>query len=533
MNERLLAAIRIQLANARIKPNSLSYQAPPDELIRDTLKRKEGTLTDRGALVIQTGAFTGRSPKDRFIVRDAITQSTVDWNHYNIPMDYNHYECLYEKMVAYLSGKSIWVRDAFVCADERYRIPLRVITETPWASLFAYNMFLRPEVEELEGFMPEWTLIHAPGFTATPETDGTRQANFTIIDFFQKVILIGGTAYTGEIKKAVFTILNYLLPKEKGVLPMHCAANYDATHGVALFFGLSGTGKTTLSADPGRTLIGDDEHGWSGEGVFNFEGGCYAKCIHLTREQEPQIYGAIRKGALLENTVYVKGSNRVDFNDASITENTRVSYPLSFIPNALLPSVAGIPKHIFFLSCDAHGVLPPISRLNAEKVMEQFLLGYTAKVAGTEAGVKEPQTTFSSCFGAPFLPLSYRTYALLLQKKIRKHGVRTWLVNTGWIGGPYGRGERIALPYTRLLIQEAMSGALCGIAHKTHPIFQFSMPLECPGIPAAMLDPQGCWSDKQAYNKAAQKLKMQFDENLKLFTEKAVREVDATTKSSS
>ncbi|MEX0636106.1 MAG: phosphoenolpyruvate carboxykinase (ATP), partial [Ferruginibacter sp.] len=382
---------------------SIHYQLSPSELSEQALQRNEAVLNDTGALVIKTGKFTGRSPKDKFTVKDEITNGTVDWNDFNIPIDEKYFFQLKDKMMAYLSAKELWVRDCFACADEQYQLSLRVINESPANNLFCYNMFIRPTAEQLKNFTPHWHVIQAPGFKANPSEDGTRAENFAILSFKHKTILIGGTGYTGEMKKGIFTMLNFVLPVRANILSMHCSANMGKDGDTAIFFGLSGTGKTTLSADPNRMLIGDDEHGWTSDSVFNFEGGCYAKTIDLSEEKEPEIFHAIKPGALVENTSFFEGSNKIDFSSKAITENTRVSYPLTFISNALEPSVGKTPKNIFFLTCDAYGILPPISKLTPGQAMYQFISGYTAKVAGTEAGVTEPKATFSACFGAPFL----------------------------------------------------------------------------------------------------------------------------------
>ena len=400
---------------------NVHYQTSPGDLVHDTLRLGEGVLNDTGALVIQTGEFTGRSPKDKFIVKDELTENTVHWNEFNMPIDEKYYHIIYKKMIDYLEKlPELWVRDCYACADPRYRLNIRVVNEKPWSNLFAYNMFLRPTEEELENFKPEWHVISCPGLKLDAKECGTRQHNVSVVSFKHKMILIAGSGYTGEMKKGIFTILNYILPHEKNVLSMHCSANMGEDGDTAIFFGLSGTGKTTLSADPNRMLIGDDEHGWTADNIFNFEGGCYAKCINLTEEKEPEIFHAIRHGALVENTTFYPGTNKINFDDASITENTRVSYPLNFISNAQEPSIGGLPKNIFFLTCDAFGVLPPISKLTPGQAMYQFISGYTAKVAGTETGVTEPKPTFSACFGAPFLPLHPGKYARMLGKKMQK-----------------------------------------------------------------------------------------------------------------
>jgi len=491
----------------------IHYQLNPDELIEQTLQRNEGVLSDSGALVIKTGEFTGRSPKDKFIVKDELTTDTIDWNEFNIPINAKYFDQVYNKMMAYLSNKELWVRDSFVCADPLYRLNIRVINENPWSNLFAYNMFLRPSESIPGSFETEWHIIHTPGFRAIPETDGTRQHNFAMVNFTKKIILIGGTGYTGEMKKGIFTILNYVLPHDKNVLSMHCSANMGKSGDTAIFFGLSGTGKTTLSADPKRMLIGDDEHGWTNNSVFNFEGGCYAKTIDLNEEKEPEIFRAIRSGALVENVTFIEGTNKIDFTSKSITENTRVSYPLSFISNALEPSIGKTPKNIFFLTADAYGILPPISKLNAGQAMYQFISGYTAKVAGTEAGIKEPRSTFSACFGAPFFPLHPGRYAEMLGKKMTEHNVNVWMINTGWNGGPYGVGQRIKLAYTRAMITAALEGKLDNSEYEAHPVFGMMIPKTCPNVPSEILNPRNTWQDKNAYDIKAKELAGKFIKN--------------------
>ena len=501
------------------------YQLTPEELTAQTLARKQGSLSETGALVVNTGEFTGRSPKDKFIVKDSITATTVNWNDFNLPFSAENFDRLYQKVTRYFAGKSVWVRDCQACADPEYRLNIRVITETPWSSLFAYNMFLRPHEEELEQMDPDWTVIQAPGCEADPATDGTRQHNFAVVNFTKKMIIIGGSAYTGEIKKGIFTILNYVLPHEKNVLSMHCSANQGRNGDTAVFFGLSGTGKTTLSADPERKLIGDDEHGWTNTGVFNFEGGCYAKTIDLSEEKEPQIFHAIREGALVENIGFYPGTHKINYADKTITENTRVSYPLHYINNALEPSIGSLPKNIFFLTCDAYGVLPPISRLSPGQAMYQFISGYTAKVAGTEAGVTEPKSTFSACFGAPFLPLHPARYAQMLGERLRKHEVSVWLINTGWTGGAYGTGSRIKLNLTRAMISAALKGELEKVAYKNHEVFGVSIPESCPGVPAEILDPRNTWDDGAAYDKQAKDLAGQFIKNFEKYAAQADKEI--------
>jgi len=500
----------------------------PAELVEETILSGDGFLTDTGALAIDTGEFTGRSPKDKFIVFDDTTKNTVWWEgSFNNRFETDKVEPLLNRMRAYLMNKDVYVRDCIACADPKYKINIRVVTELPWSNLFAYNMFLRPTEEELETFEPDWTVICVPGFHADPAVDGTRQHNFSILDFTRKMALVGGSGYTGEIKKGIFTVLNYILPQEEGVLSMHCSANIGDDGDTAVFFGLSGTGKTTLSADPNRQLIGDDEHGWTNDGIFNFEGGCYAKCIDLSEEKEPQIWKAIKFGALLENIDLHNGKTSVDFASGSKTENTRVSYPIDFIDNIAQPSMGGIPKNIFFLTADAFGVLPPVSKLTPGQAMYHFISGYTAKVAGTEAGVTEPTLTFSACFGAPFLPLHPTKYAEMLGKKMKEHNVNIWLINTGWSGGSYGVGERIKLKYTRAMITAALNGELDNVEYKDHEIFGLRMPTECPNVPAEILNPRNTWTDKAAYDKKAASLAESFVKNFEKFSSFANEEIMA------
>jgi phosphoenolpyruvate carboxykinase (ATP) len=498
---------------------SIHYQSSPDELVQDTLRTGEGVLTDTGALAINTGEFTGRSPQDKFTVKDEITENTVNWNNFNIPIEEKYFHVIREKMIDYLNGlPEVWIRDCYACADPRYRINIRVINEKPWTNLFAYNMFLRPEEEDLEDFKTEWTILSAPGLRLDPAECGTRQHNAAVISFKYKTVLIAGSGYTGETKKGIFSILNYILPQEQNVLSMHCSANMGADGDTAIFFGLSGTGKTTLSADPKRKLIGDDEHGWTKDGVFNFEGGCYAKLINLSPEREPEIYNAIRHGAIVENVCFYPGTNKINFDDACITENTRVSYPLDYISNALEPSIGNIPKNIFFLTCDAYGVLPPVSKLTKSQAMYQFISGYTAKVAGTEAGVTEPKPTFSACFGAPFLPLHPGKYAQMLGEKMEKHNVKVWLINTGWTEGAYGEGHRMKLDYTRAMITAALDGRLDNTEFITDPVFGLAIPKEVPGVPGDILIPKNTWKDKQAYDEKAKFLAGLFVKNFEKYS---------------
>lgn len=510
--------IRNVFSRGLYSSGNIHYQLSPEELIADTLNRREGILDHKGALVINTGEFTGRSPKDKFIVRDTVTENTVNWNEFNLPIAPKYFDIIYKKAIDYINElDDLWIRDCFACADERYRLNIRVITEKPWSNLFAHNMFSRPADDELEGFSPHWCVINVPGLKLDPRECGIRKENVSLISFKHKVIVITGSGYTGEIKKGVFTILNYILPHERKVLSMHCSANIGKDNDTAIFFGLSGTGKTTLSADPERRLIGDDEHGWTEHNVFNFEGGCYAKCINLTEEKEPDIFHAIRRGALIENVSFFAFSNKINFEDATITENTRVSYPLHFMKNIQEPSVGSLPKNIFFLTCDAFGVLPPISKLTPEQAMYQFISGYTAKVAGTETGITEPKPTFSTCFGAPFLPLHPGVYATMLGDKIQKNEVNVWLVNTGWTGGRYGIGQRINLSYTRRMIKAALENKLGGSEFEKHPVFKFAIPKQCPSVPAEILNPRNTWADKNAYDESAKYLAGLFIKNFEKY----------------
>lgn len=494
------------------------WNLTPAELIEETILNGQGILTDTGALAIETGEFTGRAPLDRFIVADSITEDQVWWGEINKKFDSAKFDALYDKVTQYLSEKDVFVKDCYACADPAYQLKIRAVTEFPWSSLFAHNMFLNLTKEELSGFEPEWHIVAAPGFQAVPEVDGTRQHNFAIINFTRKTILIGGTGYTGEMKKGIFSVLNFVLPHEKNVLSMHCSANIGADGDTAVFFGLSGTGKTTLSADPNRQLIGDDEHGWAEKSVFNFEGGCYAKTIDLTEEKEPQIFRAIKFGALLENIGLEEGTSTVDYSDSSVTENTRVSYPINYIENAVEPSIGGVPRNIFFLTCDASGVLPPISKLTAGQAMYHFISGYTAKVAGTEEGITEPKIVFSACFGAPFMPLHPGRYAEMLGKKMKDNNARVWLINTGWSGGPYGVGERMKLKYTRSTITAALRGELDNVEYKTQEIFGLQIPSTCPDVPTEILDPKNTWKDKSAYDAKANQLAEKFNKNFEKFS---------------
>lgn len=498
----------------------------PEQLVEESIRRDMGEMTELGAILIKTGRFTGRSPKDRFIVKDQTTENNVDWGPINISIDNNYYQGLKKKVKDYLSKGDVFVRDAYACADKDYRLSLRLVTEYPWSNQFGYNMFLRPDRSEINTFEPEWHVFCAPGCKADPETEGTRKENFAIISFEEKTIIIGGTGYTGEIKKGIFSVLNFILPHEKKVLSMHCSANMgkEDKEDVAVFFGLSGTGKTTLSADSSRTLIGDDEHGWSDNGVFNFEGGCYAKTIDLNPKTEPEIYSAIKHRAILENLVYEENTRMPDFASAEITQNTRVSYPIFHIDNAAVPSKGGHPKNIFFLTADAFGILPPISKLTPGQAMYHFISGYTAKVAGTEEGVSEPQATFSACFGAPFLPLHPTKYAEMLSERMQKHGVDIWLINTGWTKGPYGEGHRMKLAYTRAMIREALQGHLKDVKYDSNNIFGLNIPQSCPEVPHNLLNPRNTWSDPEAYDKKANELAEMFVSNFKKYYEEANEE---------
>jgi phosphoenolpyruvate carboxykinase (ATP) len=495
------------------------WNLSPSELIEDTIINGQGMLTDTGAIAIETGEFTGRSPKDRFIVCDEKTEDAVWWGDINLKFSPEKFDALYNRMKAYLNGKDVYVRDAYACADDDHRLNLRVVTEYPWSNQFAYNMFLRPTDEEIANFDADWHIVCAPGFMADPEIDGTRQHNFAILNFTKKMAIIGGTGYTGEIKKGIFSVLNFILPHEKNVLSMHCSANVGKDGDTAVFFGLSGTGKTTLSSDPNRKLIGDDEHGWADNTVFNFEGGCYAKTIDLSRENEPQIYDAIKYGAILENIGFEDGTSTPNYEDTTITQNTRVSYPIYHIDNVMTPSIGGAPKNIFFLTCDAFGVLPPISKLTKEQAMYHFMSGYTAKVAGTEMGITEPQTTFSAGFGEAFLPLHPAKYAELLGSKLDGTDINVWLVNTGWSGGSYGVGERMSLKYTRALITAAMNGELANVEYQTQPVFELAIPTSCPGVPSEILNPKDTWSDKGAFDETANSLAAQFVKNFEIYEE--------------
>ena len=526
MNEFGIISSKNTLSQFGISEGTAHWNLAPEKLADLSVEKGMATRTSTGAITVDTGEFTGRSPKDRFIVRDALTEDAVWWGDINIGFDPAKFDALAEKVGAYLNGKELYVRDVYACADDRYRMNIRVVNEYPWSNMFAYNMFLRPTAEELASFDPEWTILNAPGFKADPAVDGTRQHNFAILNFTRKMIIIGGTGYTGEIKKGIFSALNFILPHQKNTLSMHCSANVGKNGDTAIFFGLSGTGKTTLSADPNRALIGDDEHGWSAENtIFNFEGGCYAKAIDLSAEKEPDIFAAIKPGALLENITFKPGTNEVDYTNGSKTENTRVSYPINHIRNIQVPSIGHNPKNIFFLTADAFGVLPPLSKLTPGQAMYHFISGYTAKVAGTEMGVTEPQPSFSAGFGKAFLPLHPGRYAEMLGKKMQETGVNVWLVNTGWSGGSYGVGARIKLSYTRALITAVLEGKLDGVEFMTDAFFGLSMPTSCPNVPDSILNPRDTWENKEAYDTAAQDLANRFRKNFNQFADGVSAEI--------
>lgn len=489
---------------------------PPAVLVEHALARKEGVLASNGAFAAVTGIYTGRSPKDKFVVPHKEYASKIWWGEINHPLGFEHFEELRHSLAAYLQGREVYVLDAAAGADPEYRIPIQVITELAWHNLFTRQLFLRATPSDQNSTRPGFTILCVPNFKTDPRIHGTRSEAAVILDFKERLILIAGTHYAGEMKKSIFTVLNYLLPAE-GVLPMHCSANVGPDGDVALFFGLSGTGKTSLSTDPGRRLIGDDEHGWGENGIFNFEGGCYAKCIHLSRKYEPHIWNALRFGAVYENVVLKKGTNEPDYDDDSLTENTRAAYPIEFIDNVIEAGMGGHPSVVIFLSADSFGVLPPISKLTTEQAMYYFLSGYTSKLAGTERGVTTPQATFSSCFGAEFLPLPPIEYANLLSERIEQHHVSCYLINTGWTGGAYGVGERITINYTRAMVRAALSGALSTVETVTDPIFGLHSPVSCPDVPLELLLPRETWADKDAYDRQAVELAARFQQNFAQF----------------
>jgi len=506
-----------ELDNYGIKePARVYWNLSTPELYEEIARRNEGILSDYGALIVDTGEHTGRAAKDKAIVREAASEDKVFWGDVNKDFPQTKFNALKDRMMAHAAGRDLFVQDTFVGADKTFRQPVRIITELAWHSLFARTMFINSS-EQGGSPQPEFTVINFPSFQADPQRDGTRSPTFILMDFSQKLVLIGGTSYAGETKKSVFTLMNYLLP-QRGVMSMHCSANVGAEGDVAIFFGLSGTGKTTLSADPERRLIGDDEHGWSDDGVFNFEGGCYAKVIKLSQEAEPDIYRTTKMfGTILENVVYDPVNRSINLDDGSKTENTRASYPLTSISNIVPEGHAGHPRNVIMLTADAFGVLPPVSRLTPEQAMYHFLSGYTAKVAGTERGIKEPEATFSTCFGAPFMVLHPGVYADLLGKKISQHMAACWLVNTGWSGGPYGVGQRMKISYTRAMIRAILNGRLALIDTKSDPIFGLNIPESCPDVPSAVLQPRSTWTDREAYDKQAFDLARRFNENFKKY----------------
>lgn len=501
-----------------VRSGRVYWNLSPATLYEEAIRRAEGLLAAEGPLVCRTGSHTGRSPNDKFLVREPSSERHIQWGAVNRPIEAAQFDAIHQEMVAHVRDKDLYVLDAWAGADPAYRLPIRVVTEYAWHNLFARNMFL-PEKDrsKLAQHNPQFTVFGIPSFKAEPARHGTRSDVSILVNFGKKIVLIGGSSYAGEIKKSIFTILNYTLPLQ-GVLSMHCSANLGPDGDTALFFGLSGTGKTTLSSDPQRRLIGDDEHGWSDRGIFNFEGGCYAKVIKLSAEAEPQIYSTTRRfGTILENVVIDPETRALNLDDASLTENTRGSYPIDFIDNALLSGQGGHPKNILMLTADAYGVLPPIARLSPDGAMYHFLSGYTARVAGTEKGVTEPKATFSTCFGAPFLPLNPNVYARMLGEKIARHRVKVWLVNTGWTGGRYGVGSRMRIAHTRAMVGAALKGDLDSAAFRTHPVFNVDVPASCPGVPDHVLDPRSTWSDPQAYDEQAEKLARMFVENFTAF----------------
>jgi phosphoenolpyruvate carboxykinase (ATP) len=500
------------------KPGSVFWNLSPAELVEHAVRRAEGVLASGGPFNAVTSPHTGRSPNDRFVVREPSSEGEVWWGSVNVPLEQEQFRRLRSDLLDYLEGRDLYVRDMWAGADPEYRLAVRVVTPSAWHNLFSYNMFRRPDTEELEEMEPGFTILHAPDFRADPEAHGTRTGAFIVLNLGEREVLIGGTRYAGEIKKSIFSVMNYLLP-ERGVLSMHCSANVGKAGGTALFFGLSGTGKTTLSADPERGLIGDDEHGWSENGVFNIEGGCYAKVIRLSPTGEPEIYATTRMfGTVLENVV-LDENRRPDFEAEDITENTRASYPLEYIPNFVPAAMAGHPANIVFLTADAYGVLPPIARLTPEQAMYHFLSGYTAKLAGTERGVSEPKATFSACFGAPFLTLHPSVYAEMLRDRIQRHGVRVWLVNTGWTGGAYGEGRRMELAHTRATVHAALEGKLGSVETEQDPVFGLHIPVQVPGVPSTVLRPRDTWHDREAYDRQAQRLADMFRENFRKFAD--------------
>ena len=505
-----------QIEELGLKPSIIHRNLSSKALIKMAVARNEGVLTKTGALSVTTGQYTGRSPEDRFIVDDKLTHKTVDWGKINKPFPADKFNQILNKMKTYEKSKEFFVFDGWAGADDEARLPVRMITDHAWQSLFVKTMFIEPTSEELEYHEPKFTVFNINDFEARPELDGTRTSTFILLNFTKKLAIIGGTRYGGENKKTIFGVLNFILPG-KDIMPMHCSANLGLNGDTALFFGLSGTGKTTLSADPKRMLIGDDEHGWSDDGIFNFEGGCYAKTINLSKKAEPQIWNAIRDGAVLENVVLNPKTMNPDYDDDSLTENTRVVYPLDYIPGAVIPSVAGHPKSIIFLTADAFGVLPPISKLTTDGARYHFMSGYTSKLAGTERGIIEPQPTFSHCFGSVFMPRPAEVYAKMLGERIVKHNTNVYLVNTGWSGGPYGVGKRFKIEYTRKMITAVLNQSLEKVNYKRNKVFNLDVPKTCPGVPSKVLDPKKTWKNKKAYDKAAKSLAKMFVDNFKKF----------------
>ena len=505
-----------QMQELGISSTKIHRNLSVEKLVEISINNNEGVLTSTNSLSVKTGKYTGRSPNDRFIIYDDETHDKIDWGEINHQFPTEKFKQILEKMKKSVENREIFVFDGFVGADKDNRLPIRIINDHAWQNLFARQLFVRPSKEELDSHEPEFTVICINDFEALPEVDGTNSNAFILINLSKKITIIGATSYAGEMKKSLFSVMNYLMPA-RNIFPMHCSANIGKNGETALFFGLSGTGKTSLSADPNRLLIGDDEHGWSESGVFNFEGGCYAKCINLTEEAEPQIWNAIKSGAVLENVVIDKETLKPDFDDGSITENTRAAYPLEYIPGAVIPSVGGHPKVIIFLTADALGVLPPVSKLTKEAAMFHFLSGYTSKLAGTERGIKEPISTFSECFGAPFMPRFASVYAKMLGEKISQHNTVVYLINTGWSGGPYGVGKRISIKYSRAMVTAALTGSLDIVKYRHDEIFNLDIPTECPGVPSEILDPKNTWVDKDSYDLSAKKLAQLFSDNFKKF----------------
>lgn len=512
-----------------IAPKAVYRNLTPAELTERAVARGEGSLSDTGALVVTTGKYTGRSPNDRFVVDTPSIHDDIDWGKVNVPISPERFEQIYGKMMAYLQGREIFIFDGFAGADEQYHLPVRVVNELASQNMFIHQLLVRPTEEQLRDFVPGFTIIAAPGFKCIPERDGVNSEAAILVNFDKKMVLIAGSQYAGEIKKSIFSVMNYVLPKQ-GLFTMHCSANIGKDGDSALFFGLSGTGKTTLSADPNRKLIGDDEHAWSDKGIFNIEGGCYAKCINLSRENEPQIWNAIKFGALVENVVMDPETRTLDFDDGSLTENTRVGYPVTYIPDCVIPGVGGHPKTVVFLTADAFGVLPPISKLDKNQAMYHFVSGYTSKLAGTERGITEPVTTFSTCFGAPFLPLDPSVYAEMLGRNIDRHNVNVYLVNTGWCGHKAGDGKRMSLKYTRAMVTAALNGDLEKVAYESDPYFNVSVPTSCPGVPDEVLSPRKMWKDEAEYEKTAKDLAARFVKNFQKYTHMPKSIVDAGPK---